>query len=87
MYEFESKVFYRLFALMCDYLIRTNLRVILRVFIFAHHELSIISRALIFAQGHFTRNFFSIIYLKQVKIEPKFKEYGIWKNKYFLRDK
>ena len=32
---------------------------------------------LIFAQGHFTRNFFSIIYLKQMKREAKFKEYGI----------
>ena len=54
-----------------------ELRVISRVFIFAHHELSLISRVLIFAQGHFTRNFFSIIYLKQMKIEAKFKEYGI----------
>ena len=53
------------------------LRVILCVFIFAHHELSITSRVLIFAQGHFTRNFFSIIYLKQMKREAKFKEYGI----------
>ena len=51
------------------------LRVISRVFIFAHHELSIISSVLIFAQGHFARNFFSIIYLKQMKREAK--EYGI----------
>ena len=34
----------------------------------------LILRVLIFAQGHFTRNFFSIIYLKQMKREATLRE-------------
>ena len=43
-----------------SYLIRTNFRATGLTCNFPHHELSNISRVLIFAQGHFTRNFFFI---------------------------